>query len=252
MELLAQASDDWWPKILASMAGAAVTGFVALVIWWLNKKKPNIIKAQEVELGSLIHVAETVLPRIVVTFDDKVVANLSQLEAAITNDSHETLKDVVLKIDFPAKTTVLECQIAGITATYEIVVPSHVTIKIPYINSMKDHGDKIAIKVNCDGPIAGYTLTGRGDGWSAKHVTIRQLERRKQKIMIALLTMNLIFTLIVVATSLDYKPPSEDLKPIDYKRLALTLPMVVGMALCGYYINAEAYKSGRRRGRMFR
>jgi hypothetical protein len=166
-----------WDKILAALVGAIATGSFALVLWWLNRKRPGKIQVQEIEIDSLLRIADTVRPRIAATFDGQAVAGLSQTEFAITSDSADTINNIVITFQFHAGTRVLECELSGLGATKEIIEPNTLRIVIPFLNSYRHHGDCLTAKIVCDGSVEKYTLTGRGEGWSVVHKTASGLVR---------------------------------------------------------------------------
>lgn len=179
MSFFAQAliADEWWVRVLGPVAGATVTGAVALIIWWLNRKRPNQLEVREVELTSLLKVGETIRPRIIATLDGQPIANLSQIEVAIMNRSLETIKDIAITFRFPQRTTVLECELSGVGGERRIVAPDELTVTIPFLNAYRHHGDVVVAKILCDGEADAFTVAGRGDGWSARRTSIDSIIR---------------------------------------------------------------------------
>lgn len=120
MVIFAQEVMDW-SKIIAAIAGAGISAAFGLLLWWLNKKKPNKIEVLTIRILSLVNVARTVRSRIVTTFDNRPIAALSQVEYAVTNTGPDTIADIVLNISFPTKTSILETELSGVASTKENV-----------------------------------------------------------------------------------------------------------------------------------
>jgi hypothetical protein len=170
-----------WDKVVGPLVGATVTGVFALVIWWLNVKRPTRILVQELDITSLIRIADTVRPRITATLDGKPVARLSQVEVSITNESAETIKDILIRFRFSELTEILECELSNDEATRTIESTNELLVAIPFLNSRRYHKDRVIAKLICDGPVRECTVTGRGEGWSAFHWTFEGEMRNKLK-----------------------------------------------------------------------
>lgn len=177
MYLFADVSDEWWMRILGPVSGALISGLVALLLWRLNRKRPNIIQVREMEFVSLLRVAETIQSRITTTLDGKCVARLSQIELAIMNASSETIKDISLRFTFPQDTLVLESEISGVTGQKSILNANQLSVTIPYLNACSYHSEILTVKILCDGDASAFEVDGRGEGWSTQRVTIDSIMR---------------------------------------------------------------------------
>jgi hypothetical protein len=81
-----------WMTILGPIGGALISALGALLIWWLNKKRPQHVDVLEIHRASLVDIASPVRSRIAVTFDGNPVKDLSQIALRITNSGADVLK----------------------------------------------------------------------------------------------------------------------------------------------------------------
>src|SRR5262245_1234493 len=117
-------STDLW-KFLGPVVGAMVTGFITLIVWWLNRKKPFIIQIIENNKMSLLNIASSVRSRISATFDSRNIYRLTQIEYIIRNHGSDTVKNVNLEFCFGDKTQILECDVNGAAANKEVKDNDH-------------------------------------------------------------------------------------------------------------------------------
>jgi hypothetical protein len=246
MELLLQGflNDEPWGRIVGPTVGATITGFVALLIWWLNRKRPNRVEVREIELTSLLRVADTIRPRITATLDGHRIAKLSQMEVAITNASAETLRDISLTFRFPGETRVLECEISGTSGDHNIGSSAELTVSIPFLNAHRHHGDVVTAKILCDGNAEAFTVLGRGDGWSVWRTTIDSVIRARMAVGLVASVTLLIATLLYMRWLRAAFGVTGD--ELSSRALAGLLPAIVLVSAGQYLIMRWLRRSIRR------
>ncbi len=246
MLLLAQEAFGW-DKVLGPLAGACITGLFAIIVWWLNRKRPNKVLVQELEIDSLVRIAKTVRPRIVATLDGEAVAGLSQAEVSITNSGAETIKDIVLEFKFSPDTRVLECELSATDASKEIVAPNTLRISIPFLNSHRHHGDRLTAKIICDGDVDKYAVTGRGEGWSIDHKPVDAIIRFRFKVAFIAILIGYLVTLgYSRLMRINFGIYSDD---ISWWNLIANLPLLLALGAMTYAIGNWLRKATRLRRR---
>ncbi len=175
--LLADGTFDW-SKILASIGGAAATGIFTFIIWWLNRKRPNIIECRETSVLSLLRIPSSIRPNVHVRFKEEPVANLAQLGLQLRNIGGETMKDIKLNLSFSEDTRVLQYATSSIECDVNQPSPHEIEIHLPFLNPFDQHKEFLDIIMLCDGTVEGLRVRGRGEGWSVRHVTANAIIKK--------------------------------------------------------------------------
>lgn len=227
-----------WMSFLGPIGGALVTGLVALLVWWLNKSKPQKLLVSEIDTFSLLHIAEKIKPRLAATLDGKPVGQLAQVEYKVTNGSEHTIRQAVISLEFPKETQILECELSGVDAKHSGESLNTVAISIAFINSFRHHRDCLSVKVVCDGGVTPVRVTGRGEGWSVVHVTIRDALMTTLKVCLGYFLMAVCSLGLGVVVSWAYVSiwPMAEGQRISVPLLLIQIMCVV-MAV-GFYIAA--------------
>ncbi|HEV2494377.1 MAG TPA: hypothetical protein VG204_15025 [Terriglobia bacterium] len=177
---------DW----LLSEAGAGwVFGglsLFALMVNWFRQRRGQRIIYREVVKASVLSVRESFRERISVQFDNKPVKNLGILVVELFNRSSQAITDIGATLEFGEDTVILVCiceatpKITG----FEVATESsqnRLLLKVPYLNSIRQHGHKIKAYIVIDGSVHNVEPSGGGVGWSLHAVRIptrRQVLKR--------------------------------------------------------------------------
>jgi hypothetical protein len=238
-----------WP-ILGPIGGAIVTGVVTLLIWWLNKKRPNKINVKEVDKLSLLRIAGTIRQRIKATFDDKPVVALAQTVFEISNASTETIRGIDLVLSFSEKTTILERELTGISADSIIADAHHLKVSIPFLNPHCHHGELLTVKVVSDGNDHRINVYGRGEGWSAVYITIsetmKKLRYRAFGYYIIALALVLLGIPLTSWLRAFYEVPSDQFSLPVFLWQVFIIIIIGGLSAIG------SYRFGRAHGQLLR
>lgn len=176
--LIAESDGPWWSTTLAAVSGAVVAGIFSLIIWYLNRKRPNIVRVIESQRVSLLRIEPSIRSDLVTTFKGNTVTALTVVELVITNESQEVLKDVMLVVQFNSGTVILETELGGIPATCE-PRNADIHVSIPLLNSRKLHREHVKVTVVCDGVATVISASGRGEGWSARLISHDYMIKRR-------------------------------------------------------------------------
>ncbi len=184
MSIIGQIQFDWTKLFLGPIAGATVTAFVTLIIWWFNRKRPSIIECRELESFSLLRISPSVRKRIDVQFDGDKIAALSQSEIEVVNRGAETVDNVNIRFEFPKTTRVLEVVVSPNGCEIERDSDVSIKVSIPYLNAFWPHRERVIVSVICEGSTRKLSISGRGHGWSIKHSSFLSTWRRRMAIVV--------------------------------------------------------------------
>jgi len=159
-----------WLKnpVVAALCSGALGVFGTVLVWFLNRKKANKIQLYLVDVTSLLNIDSTIRPMVAATYKEHPVKELSQVEYAVINSGAEKIKDIALTFTFAEKTSVLQSAVNSVADFEQEIRKNQVVIKIPYLNTYRDHGEVLTLKVLCDGPVNQITIGGRGEGWTVQ------------------------------------------------------------------------------------
>jgi hypothetical protein len=239
--------DDLAGKLIVAAVAAIITGAFSLLIWWLSKKKPNIIQVRDVELSSLLRVAGTIRPRIKSTFDDRPVNALSQIDYEVFNTGPDIIKDIQIDFSFKPETIILGCELSGVQGQYEIVGQNELRLRIPYLNAHKPHKDALVAKVVCDGDVDPVRIKGRGEGWSARYASLRGIVLFRARVSIGLVVVALFLVVaqVILAPTPRFDPNApHDL--ISTQALAVQLPLLGAVVAILLFVALWCLRPGLR------
>lgn len=235
--------------LLHGLAGAIVTGGVTLAIWYFNRAKPIKVVCGILSASPTVTIDRGVQTDVEVIYKGVPVKSLAILELVIFNNAATTVEKLDLAIELPQMTRVLEFEFPNPRAAENVATvtkdgESKLRIQAAYLNSLWAHGDKLLLKLVCDGDVNSLTVHGRGHGWSVEkeNLTRSSSEFWGMILMIA----SILFVAICAAFF------SEVAKANLHPALVSTLfigfmlgAMIVGMALPSHF---EVKKMRRLRG----
>lgn len=143
----------------------------SFVLW--TRKKPNKIIIQDITQTSLVRVWPSVKSKISLTFDGQPITSLGQVDLEVSNEGSEVIKDPLFVIALPKSSNVLDVllspQSTGATKSIE---NNTVTISIPHLNPIREHGQLLFVSILVDGKTGPLKVTGTGEGWSTRHLSL--------------------------------------------------------------------------------
>jgi len=169
---------------LLSPGGAGwVFGIISLLILIITRKRdlrPRRVVVQELRRVVPISIRENIKDRIKMTFDDRKVESLGQIEASIFNEGKDTITEPEIRIEFAKNIKVIDATVPesnnGIAEWAENVVK----VKFKFLNARKEHKHAEKVSIITEGRIDGIRVTGGGEGWSVRHIPLpTALEQKK-------------------------------------------------------------------------
>lgn len=155
----------------------------------------------EIENISVSRIHPAFRKNVKVLFNGKRVEVLSNLKLEINNSGSEVVKDPEIIFEFPIETKILNYDLFPkiIGAKFE-TKNNEFYLKLPFINSFKDHDQKLVLMFIVDGE-SSFKVNGIGPGWSTKVNYLNSLNK-KGKILkwfiYALLPYEIILLWIVI------------------------------------------------------
>ena len=105
------------------------------------------------------------------TFADRPIATLAQIEGEIFNDGTEIIRNPTFALTLPEVTAILDSALTpedpAVTST---VNGNTVTITMPYLNPVRDHHQVLKFSILADGDTELWSVRGGGEGWSLHHI----------------------------------------------------------------------------------
>ena len=118
--------------------------------------------------------------KIKVTFADLPIQSLAQFDAELFNEGSETIQRAALTVTFPNATGVLDARISpdDSGAVCEIQ-DNRVNITLPYLNSIRDHKQRLTLTALANGDTSKVTVSGAGEGWSARYLPLPNFKQQR-------------------------------------------------------------------------
>jgi hypothetical protein len=155
--------------------GGIIAGVVGwLLVRWVTRKRPRIIRIVKVSGTPLLEVDSEVKDDIAISYRGDSVTSLHRTDFSVENASNQTIDDVEVTIHFrnPGLMDVdVKDNIAqrGTTAT---IVDSGDRLKVllPFINSEKLYDDEVRIRTLSRNSVEVTEVTGGGREWKVEFV----------------------------------------------------------------------------------
>ena len=155
--------------------GGIIAGVVGwLLVRWITRKRPRIIRLVRVSGVSLLEVDSEVKDDIAISYQGEPVSSLHRTEFLIKNASDQTIDDVEMTIYFQASGLIdvdVQDSVAqrGTTATI-VGSDDRMKVVLPFINSEKLYDDAVRIRTLSLNPIEVTKVTGGGREWKVEFV----------------------------------------------------------------------------------
>ena len=234
--------DNWqssfWNWILSSNGAGWIFGIVGTffsLYTIFSRKRPSVVEINELENISLVHIRPSLKKLLKVSFKNKDVNNLAQIKLVIYNKGSEVAKDIELVVRFKNDTKILYSELYNKSLSIgikSIIKQNMLIIKLPFINSLKEHHQKILLTIVVDGDSI-FKVDGMGYNWSSK---VNYLESFKYRIkfmtwlMFVIIPYEFIYYKIVAEPQL-YLDPNE----ISLRALVISLPLFIPLLFVYIY-----------------
>ena len=181
---------------LLSEAGAGwIFGILVLLISIFARKKIQRVVCKEIGVTSVVRIKEILQEKITIHFNDKPVENLAQIENEIYNEGTKVIKDVVLTFKYPQGTKILDVLPEKIER--EPIEDRQVRVRIPYLNPRR-HKHKVRATMIVDGTAENIQVTGGGEGWSIRSITLPTTTQLKSRLII--------YSVLMLAVGISFLP----------------------------------------------
>jgi hypothetical protein len=191
---------DW---VLSSAGAGWVFGLVSLLVlvakWVRDRSEQKLICSEGFHF-----VIASAGGRIGVTYDGKPVKRLAAASFDVTNAGLNPIKNIVLRLVFPAESVVLGALCENHPRTVDRQNTAEwagngLTIKVPYLNPYEAHRDRIHILAMVDGETEGATVIGGGEGWSLakRRLPSRVQVKLRQAVVLAVFAATILVALLV-------------------------------------------------------
>jgi hypothetical protein len=174
-----QATQDTWLHWLYTNAPAAwlsaLAASIAFILALRSRKKPKRLVVREVRNSSVVRIWPTIRHKISMTFEDRPIKSLAQIEAEIFNEGSETIEHPEFTLDLPDGCTVLGVSITPGDPQAETVIDAHsIAVALRYVNALSEHGHVLRLSVLADGDTDPVKISGSGPGWSIRHLPVEE------------------------------------------------------------------------------
>ncbi len=190
---------------LFSPAGAGwVFGFVALfvaIFQWVQRKRARRLIFRQIDTTSLVDINPRIRDKIKVTFNDKLIVNLTRFRAEIFSLGSDSTQNPTITITVPEETRILDVAVVSSTDGCEpsAQVGAHsAVISVPYINPYRDHKHTLLLSIVADGSMEDAHASGGGEGWSLREA------REKKFAKLLRLAIAAIFILFMVVYLMNW------------------------------------------------
>ena len=181
---------DWKTAVAVVFGfGGWILSIVQILLRYKADNKPaQKITCREVSHTSLVRIQKDVLERIEVSFDERPVQRLGQIDLELFNSGTSIISSPVIRFEFPRQTVILSNvpKVKPIQPPeFEMVCEVSKTenniadLKLPYLNPRKDLKTHITLSFVCDGNVQDLKIIGGGEGWSVNYVTPEARNKRK-------------------------------------------------------------------------
>lgn len=185
-------SDSILHWLYTNAPAAWIAAFVAVTGLLLRlRKKPRRLVFRERRNSSLIRIWPTVRSQIKITFADRPIGRLGQIEGEVFNEGSDPIQHPTFTVNLPTAASILDARISpeGCGGKCEIQ-GNTATVTLDYLNPFQDHRQLFKVAILADGETTDVTVRGSGEGWSVRHIplpTSRQLLRQKYRQVVTLL-----------------------------------------------------------------
>jgi hypothetical protein len=179
--MIEEATDPWW-KSLFSDAGAQwavlLSGWGAAA-WQFFRRRAQFLVVREVSAWHAVNPGVAVKSRVRITFDDKPVSTLGQIDVTLRNEGSDVIRDwaVTLGVTGGADCQILDAIVVsapkGLCAAFE---GRTVEITAQFLNAYREHKEEAHVRILTAGPAWCASARGSGVGWSVKFLDEDRLD----------------------------------------------------------------------------
>lgn len=238
--LIAQVSShsvpDWfYTNAPAAWISAFVAAITCAILLWTRKKPNRIIIREEINT-SLISIRKAFIEKIKVSYENRNIGSLGQVALTVYNEGSDVIRYPTFTLNFPERSTVLEMWVdpEEVNDTY-VIQGNKTTIKLRYLNPIRDHKQKVIILFAIDGKTNPVTTNGSGEGWSIKYIPLPTAKQNTTRTFIVMFIVGLISYIYGRCIERVYGIPIEE---ISGRAFIAYLPFMLAIIIAIVLINA--------------
>jgi hypothetical protein len=189
-------------EAVAGLIGAAISGFIAILLHFLSRKRPQYLVCEEIGRTSL-EIMEEAQEGTEIRYGGQEVERLSLTKLRIHNHGSEALKDAHFVVQFNPEVKIVGKPSFTVRPEQDRKQVLSIEEKQPlesdekrfhlhFLNAYRPHRQEVIIDFICDGQITNIKVLGSGPGWSVKTWSFGD----KKRIRTFYETVNLIFFMI--------------------------------------------------------
>lgn len=158
---------------------SALVAASSCILLLRSRKTPKKLVFREVSNTSVVSIWPAVRDKIKMTFDDKPISSLGQIEARVFNSGSEVIHEPSFVVSLPKKSEVLSVSTSPEHFNAQWIVRDNtVTVSLPYLNPVRDHSQIVKLSLLTEGRTKIVGITGGGEGWSVKHLALPNPKRQ--------------------------------------------------------------------------
>ena len=222
-ETVSRSFSDWF---YTNAPAAWITALIAVVtcifVLWTRKKAQRIV-VREIANSSLIRIWPGVRQKIKMTFEDRPIRTLGQIDANIFNEGSNVIQNPTFKLILPEESTILDTLVTPVDLGVKRTIHSNtVTITFPYLNPIREHKHLVELSMLVDGRTEPIYVTGSGEGWSVKHLSLAtQREKRYISFFVVCILFSYLYGLSVE------KMFGIGMSEVSWRAFLSSLPLVI-------------------------
>ena len=152
---------------------SSLIAIITCIFLLRSRKKPKRIVLREVRNTSVVSIWPTVRNKIKMTFEDKPIQSLGQIEADIFNSGSEAIQQPTFTLTLPEESVVLGILLTPDNSETQCKFDRNkIIIALPYLNPVREHKQIVKLSLLTDGRTKIIEVTGGGEGWSVQHLPL--------------------------------------------------------------------------------
>lgn len=175
---------------------------------------------------------------------------MGQIEIEMFNEGIAAIKEAEITCSLPEDTKILDMFLissAGNLPAQKHTNGNKATIKLPYVNSYREHRHVIKLLINVDGEVETIRFEGAGEGWSVRHIPLLTERQQAKLVITSLLVLFGSVGISFVLTKLVEKLWGITYTGINLSSILLTLPAITGGVFSIYLPIGRLYRKERFR-----
>lgn len=174
-------SDTFIHWLYTNAPAAWISAAIAIITCALvvrSKKKPRRVVIREVSNSSLVRIRSEIQHKIKMTFEDKAISTIGQIEADIFNGGSEVVHSPTLVLTLPPDAVVLDVLVTPEHLQPNVEVDDNrIKLAFAYLNPVGEHDETAKMSLLVDDTTK-LMVAGGGEGWSVRFLPLETRNAR--------------------------------------------------------------------------